>query len=336
MQTRHREGVAIGANFLSAMCAQKACFTSFLGELKLCYCVVHQTGKAPAHLDKPQQLDEMMSSSSRETNGTDSGRGLSEDDSQAPLESARSDTESGFSSFLAMPLKDGWRHVGNQDYVNSPQTSLKTVVDTGSPTNRTGCHHPPGQMHDRHCPCSRSDLDLEKPRLYENTASQQDSAPRSFRTHNPKKSTKSVHFNPHGSPDSIHRKTLPPPSSSTSSTGSTFSLGSKSREPRFQPQFQSSRPRYNSAQPAHALSDYVNTGTGGRGSGGRSPKEGIPQHQRQCGELVFYGTARRGDGAGDSLNDSADTADEGKSTTSGSYTLDHEDRMQDLQSDMFV
>ena len=43
------------------------------------------------HLEKPAQLDEMMSSSSRETNGTDSGRGCSEDDSQA-VESIRSET----------------------------------------------------------------------------------------------------------------------------------------------------------------------------------------------------------------------------------------------------
>ena len=50
-----------------------------------------QNGKGPnPHLDKPQQMDEMLSSSSRETNGTDSGRGMSEDDSQA-VESVRSE-----------------------------------------------------------------------------------------------------------------------------------------------------------------------------------------------------------------------------------------------------
>lgn len=240
--------------------------------------------------------------------------------------------ESGFSSFLAMPLKDGWRHVGHHDYVNSQHTSLKTAHDSGhSPTystfSRSGCNHPADKLHDRNCACSMSDLDMSKGRMYENT-SNADGSLKSFRTYTPKRPPRTVHFSKDGGGggggsggDTASRQTLP-------------SLSSKSREPRFQPQFQSSRPRSNPAQPASAVCDYVNMGSGGVSSGaGVSPTEGNP---RLYGELAFYGSGRR-DLTGDSLNDSADTADEGNTTTtSGSYTIDQEDNMQDLQSDIFV
>lgn len=222
-----------------------------------------------------------------------------------------------------MPLKDGWRHVGQHDYVNSQHTSLKTANDSGnSPTystfSRPGCNHPPGKLHDRNCACSMSDLDIEKARTYENT--NPDGSLKSFRSYTPKRPPRTVHFSKEGG-DAVSRQTLP-------------SLGAKTREPRFQPQFQSSRPRSNPAQPANAVCDYVNMGSGGNSSGaGLSPTEGNP---RLYGELAFYGSGRR-DLTGDSLNDSADTADEGNTTTtSGSYTIDQEDNMQDLQSDIFV
>ncbi|KAK7114670.1 hypothetical protein V1264_000692 [Littorina saxatilis] len=288
----------------------------------------NSNGKA-SHLDKPQ-TDEMMSSSSRETNGTDSGRGCSEDDSQA-VESIRSEAESGFASFLAMPLKDGWRHVDTHEYVNSPLMAPPGVKTHNNHTPsiypsfpKTGCSHPPGKLHDRNCACSMSDLDMERPRTYENTM---DASFKSFRTYTPKRPAKTVHFSQDGL-DS--RQTLP------------SSASSRSREPRFQPQFQSSRPRSNPAQPANAVCEYVNMGGngGGRDSGGGSGSlGGSPSSEggsRVYGDLGFYGGGRR-ELTGDSLNDSADTADEGNTTTtSGSYTIDQEDNMQDLQSDIFV
>ncbi|KAK7504568.1 hypothetical protein BaRGS_00004054, partial [Batillaria attramentaria] len=195
----------------------------------------HDTMGKMSHLDKPQ-MDEMMSSSSRETNGTDSGRGCSEDDSQA-VESVRSETESGFSSFLAMPTKDGWRHVGNHDYANAP---MKMVVDL-PPPGVTSPYKQQSQLsaQQRPCACSTDSLDQEKPR-YEPNQLGRDGSFKTFRTFTPKRPVRTVHFTEDATDSPSSRQTLP------------ASLSMKSREPRFQPQFQSMRPRSNPTHPANA------------------------------------------------------------------------------------
>ena len=304
-----------------------------------------------------------------------------------------------------MPLKDGWRHVGQHDYVNAQHaSSLKAAAPRDHPPggggggtsssscspppptiyptfNRSGCSHPAGKLHDRTCACSMSDLDMEKVplpqqqqqqqkqqqhpsqqqqhqhRTYENTGATMvnaDGSLKAFRTYTPKRPGRSVHFSPDGrrggggGGDVSGRQTLPASlGSSSSKSSSSSSSSSSSREPRFHPQFQSSRPRSNPAQPSNAVCDYVNMGGDSKGGGGGgggggvssggglSPTEGgAPRLYGDLGE--FYGSGRR-ELTGDSLNDSADTADEGNTTTtSGSYTIDQEDNMQDLQSDIFV
>ncbi|KAL8608335.1 hypothetical protein ACOMHN_042202 [Nucella lapillus] len=289
-----------------------------------------KNSRAP-HLDKPQ-ADELMSSSSRETNATDSGRGCSEDDSQA-VESVRSENESGFSSFKAMPLKDGWRHVENpnqnQEYVNSPQTSLKTVIDAHSPVYPSFAARSPSLA--RKSASERPSYtstygypDLDTGHMYENTHpdvpnhSSSSSSSSNYAT-TPKKSLVRTVENP---------------------AASKTSLYSRSREPRFQPQFHSSRARANVSTPASSLSDYVNSvkskryGSSGSSScsGGMSPTKGL---LGGYGDSGCYG--KGGEVGVDSLNDSGDTADEGNTTTSGSYTMEHEEEdLHDQHGDMFV
>jgi hypothetical protein len=115
------------------------------------------------------------------------------------------------------------------------------------------------------------------------------------------------------------------------------------REPRFQQSLQHFQPRSlrgssnSPSQPANAISEYVNSGDT---THTRSPSKdaGMPRHY---GDLSFYGTGRGRELTGDSLNDSVDTGDDcNTTTTSGSYTIDGvdqmEDNLQDLQSDIFV
>lgn len=128
----------------------------------------------------------------------------------------------------------------------------------------------------------------------------------------------------------------------------------KSREPRFQPQFQSSRARFNPAlQQANSASDYVNHGVKGDAtkqlpgslpSFYSSAPAGAPScydtpssdAQQYYINMPVFGTGLR-ENKRDSLNDSGDTADEeNTTTTSGSYTIDQSDIAHELQSDIFV
>lgn len=297
--------------------------------------------------------------------------------------------ESGFSSFLAPPLKDGWRHVGNHEYANAPNApQLKSAAPGGDqahqhhnaptrsiyPSFSRACGH---KMPERGCACCRAEMEAEKQqhRTYENMLGS--SSPggggggggmqhmmddrlnggggggsglgaRSFKSYTPKRPVRTVHFSQDGmpgggreggreggggfSPDG--RQTLPAKSSSSSAM---------QRQPRFQPQsLQHFQPRAlrgstnSPAQPANAVSQYVDAA--------RSPQRDNHAAQRHyAGDLAFYGTGRggRGELPGDSLNDSVDTGDDcNTTTTSGSYTIDSvdplEDTLQDLQSDIFV
>nr|KAG5712141.1 hypothetical protein BaRGS_014491 [Batillaria attramentaria] len=201
---------------------------------------------------------------------------------------------------------------------------MKMVVDL-PPPGVTSPYKQQSQLsaQQRPCACSTDSLDQEKPR-YEPNQLGRDGSLKTFRTFTPKRPVRTVHFTEDATDSPSSRQTLP------------ASLSMKSREPRFQPQFQSMRPRSNPTHPANAVSDYV----GGGGSGGNGGL-GFGSSQQQLaggayGDLGIYVNARR-DQIADSLNDSADTADEGNTTTtSGSYTIDQDDVIQELQSDIFV
>ena len=285
-----------------------------------------------------------------------------------------------------MPLKDGWRHVGNPEYVNSPHTSLKSVIDNGPsiypafnddgdssqtlrklsmgsshgypsfhsdigrskdspqsvaayPRELSGSPHtlrktlvdrgsptystfPVDARRDNSWSGSRGELDRDQPHVYVNT-SDVDGSRNAFQPYSPRRALRTVRF---------HQDSSTKPQASLSSTTLRTLSGSKSREPRFQPQAQSARPRCN---PASSLRDYGHKDSGRAATG--SPVGSVwPMDDGACryGELTDYGSGR--EGTGDSANDGGDTADEGTTTTSGSYTLDHEDEMQDAQCDIFV
>lgn len=283
-------------------------------------------------------------------------------------------TESGFSSFLAMPVKDGWRHVGTDDYKNAPPSNAKPPGDQSSQLHTYGnvgkmAPQPAIRMPDRPYANSLSDLDQRKPG-YEGTPEAPGSL-KTFRSFTPKRPVRTVHFDQdstkgYGSLNcNNNTNTTTSITNNNNNSNGNYqpnakqtvhapgTAASKSREPRFQPQFQSSRLRSNPSYPQGPAGDVVSNGTqggncvglGGGNWGGSSGLGSDGYHHqnspgadptRHHGDLAFYGTGRRDVGV-DSLNDSADTGDEGNTTTtSGSYAVDQDEVIQELQSDIFV
>lgn len=227
-----------------------------------------------------------------------------------------------------MPVKDGWRHVGIGEETRSHWTTAKRVLDSKTSqscnpprTSTFGKDKPLTQtsMHQQSCMCSLNG----KGQTQADPCRSPNCTLKTPKTSLQKRPNRSVTFNQHNPPQ--FRGQHPPPLT-----------GVRSREARFQ----SSQPRSNSFLSEESnqqlpSGDYHSFYDD-------APEEGRNYYvNMRSDSKPFYSNmstlvAGRYD-VQDSTNDSADTADEGNTTTtSGSYSIEQEEVTQEVHKDVFV